>query len=506
MYQLKYRLRLPKPLAQYNENVTKWEELKFFDVEYYEPVVKSDNRIEFTFLNQTKTFEDQVNWNFSEYGKLWNYNLQYMDWLKQSSLNVDLRNSLATELYQNLWNGSLQLEPYPASLRIMNGIRFLSKENNADSQLNGFIKSETRFLSKRLEYHLLGNHLLENAFALYMAGCYFDEKKWKVIGQKLLKEQLDEQILEDGAHFECSPMYHQIIFFRVLELLRYESPESDFYKFMLVKAQKMGSWLSGITFANGDIPHFNDSTVGIAQDTTFLLGIASSLGVNIEEDKTLNESGYRRFKEKNFDLIADINGIIPSYQPGHAHADTFSYVLYHNNTPFIIDVGISTYNIGEVRNLERSTVSHNSVTINRENSSEVWSGFRVGRRAKVNLIIDEKMYCNASHNGYKHMGYVCERSFRSLGGVIEIQDKVHAHKERTLNARFESHIHFHPSIKILNIDNNKVQLSNETTIVFTGMDSIITETYHYCLSYNKKKEATKIIVNFEDSLSTKIMD
>ena len=37
------------------------------------------------------------------------------------------------------------------------------------------------------------------------------------ISEKILLEQLDEQILNDGAHFELSPMYHCITLHKVLD-------------------------------------------------------------------------------------------------------------------------------------------------------------------------------------------------------------------------------------------------------------------------------------------------
>src|SRR5690606_8714686 len=99
-------------------------------------------------------------------------------------------------------------------------------------------------------------------------------------------------------------------------------------------------------------------------------------------------------------LIADVEGIKPSYQPGHAHADTFSFVLHQGDTPVVVDPGISTYAICERRSWERSTVAHNTLTIDRKNSSQVWSGFRVGKRAKVKIVIDEEDRCSAQHDGF----------------------------------------------------------------------------------------------------------
>ena len=53
----------------------------------------------------------------------------------------------------------------------------------------------------------------------------------------------------------------------------------------------------------------------------------------------------------------------------------------------VTDVGVSTYEKNERRHLERSTASHNCISWG-DNSSDVWSGFRVGRRANVKLLQD----------------------------------------------------------------------------------------------------------------------
>ena len=64
-----------------------------------------------------------------------------------------------------------------------------------------------------IEYHILGNHLLENGFSLFFGAYYFQDEKFYVKAKKILTDELDEQILEDGAHFELSSMYHQIMLF-----------------------------------------------------------------------------------------------------------------------------------------------------------------------------------------------------------------------------------------------------------------------------------------------------
>ena len=54
--------------------------------------------------------------------------------------------------------------------------------------------------------------------------------------------------------------------------------------------------------------------------------------------------------------------------------------------------GTSCYGDGPVRVLERGTRSHSTVEVDGQNSSEVWSGFRVARRAfPIDLKIDDSL-------------------------------------------------------------------------------------------------------------------
>src|SRR5690606_34511843 len=155
-----------------------------------------------------------------------------------------------------------------------------------------------------LEYHLLGNHLLENVFALFMGGVFFSEEDWVKKGKEVLKEQLNEQVLSDGGHFELSPMYHQIILFRVLELIDFYSKtqkrDADFEHFLRLKAEAMCSWMKTITFRNGDIPHFNDSAEGISYSTEWLLNYARSLNITLKH-QDLSSSGYRAFNNELYE-------------------------------------------------------------------------------------------------------------------------------------------------------------------------------------------------------------
>ena len=149
-----------------------------------------------------------------------------------------------------------------------------------------------------------------------------------------------------------------------------------------------------------------------------------SLNISSKQIK-LGQSGYRKYSFSKYELLTDVGELGPSYQPGHAHADTFSFILQLNEKPFIVDPGVSTYNMGDIRERERSTAYHNTVSISNRNSSEVWAGFRVANRAKVTVIHEESNFIKASHNGYKKVGYTHTRSFL-------MNDKIYPYNRRTV--------------------------------------------------------------------------
>ena len=62
----------------------------------------------------------------------------------------------------------------------------------------------------------------------------------------------------------------------------------------------------------------------------------------------LSASGYRKFTNDSYELFIDVGEVGPTYQPGHAHADSLSFLL-KTDKPFIVDTGLSTYNVGSHR-------------------------------------------------------------------------------------------------------------------------------------------------------------
>ncbi|MFX4279911.1 heparinase II/III domain-containing protein [Aliarcobacter butzleri] len=442
---------------------------------------------EFTILNLSKKFDSKLDWNYSEYGKLWTYNLTYFEYLKERE---DL--GLIYDFIENICSVKDGLEPFPISLRGINWIKFLTKYGIKDKKMDDSLYAQYYILLDNLEYHLLGNHLLENGFSLLFGAYYFQDETLYKKAKEILEKELNEQILDDGAHFELSPMYHQLMLFRVLDCINLVQNNSwknkELLNFLEEKASVMLGWLKSISYENGEIPLLNDSANKIAPSSKKLFEYASQLNIEITY-KNLNQSGYRKITKENYECMLDIGEIGASYIPGHAHADTFNFELYIKEKPFIVDTGLSTYNIGKQRNIERSTKAHNTVEINNENSSEVWGGFRIANRANIIELIEKEDLIKATHDGYKKKFSILHtREWKFEKDKIIIRD--------TLNKKCQAiaRLHFYPDIiesEIL----NKINLEKLEYKI---------QNYDYASEFNKTIKALVLEIRFKKELELEI--
>ena len=494
-HQIKYRLVKPKRVTTSWEGSFAQVNLVAFP-EKQTSLSLSNDVWSFCFLNLEKSFsEESIDWSFADYGMLWTYNLNYFDWLHQPGISKEqglktLGKFYATSAEKN----PIILHPYPTSLRIINVAKFISKWDINKGWLYNELVSDLKFLSGRLENHLLANHLLENAFALYIGGLITDQKEITQQGKKLLIRELKEQVLDDGMHYERSPMYHLIILERLLDTHNFAKAVGDdlvpVLKSYVVK-------MTGLAMHWKDlnrIPMMQDSAYDIALSVSDILEYSKRL---LEQDypsksNDLMDSGYRRLDSENFILFANVGSISPSYQPGHAHADELNFELFYKGAPLIVDTGVSTYEKNDRRLLERSTSSHNCV-VSGSNSSDVWSGFRVGKRANVKIALDDHQKLKAEHDGF---GTITLRTFDStVTGEMTITDELKYHSN-SKGYYSKGYLHFHPDVHLEQIDETSFLINNQIILSFISdkyNPSIIElENYSYAKGYSKLLDAKLI--------------
>jgi uncharacterized heparinase superfamily protein len=432
------------------------------------------------FLGESRTLHGPADWDRDEVPKLWRYNLHYFDDLNaiDAAKRSDWHHqALRRWMDENPPAAGSGWEPYPCSLRIVNWIKWARSGGALDAALQASLAQQTRWLMRRLEYHLLGNHLFANAKALVFAGSYFqgpEAEAWLARGVQILQAELGEQVLADGGHFERSTMYHALALEDLLDLVNlgrcYGALPPTLARRLDDTVPAMVRWLQALCHPDGELSFFNDTALGIAPATAELLACAQRLDLlpapaNPASLTRLEPSGYLRATRGPACLLVDAAPIGPDYLPGHAHADTLSFELSLGTDRLFVNSGTSQYGLGAERLRQRGTAAHNTVVLQQQDSSEVWSGFRVGRRARVveKQAADDGslVTVSAAHDGYRWLPGrpVHRRQWQLSDGGLRITDRIDP-----TSGPAEARFHLHP---LARVTGDSIRLPGGTVVRWT---------------------------------------
>nr|WP_228517858.1 heparinase II/III family protein [Aliidiomarina indica] len=408
-------------------------------------------------------------------------------------------------------------EPYPLSLRIVNWIKWCWRNpTEVDQTIVNSLHTQVKALEKQIEYHILANHLFANTKALAFASRFFEgasSLKWGKKASQLLTHELDEQFLDDGAHYERSPMYHCILLWDLLDLYclyKGATESSETCLLLKVRAERALGWLNALVHPDGEIPFFNDTTFEIAPKVTQIHDYAQHLDLKCG-NISLNASGFARTTKGRFTLIADVGQIAPRYQPGHAHAEAGSFELSCGEHRVFVNSGISEYGMGDTRKQQRATSAHNAVEVRRAerelNSSEVWSGFRVARRARVKAEkAVSSLQCVIEGFWHKNKMAVHKREFL-LGEAGSNENEIII-RDFLLGADGgKAYFHLHPECKAQHSDSSvEVNIHGHSVqMEFSGIVKKVTlKNGYWYPAFGKAEPNLYICVEFEDKLVTKI--
>ena len=521
-----YKLYSPKPdlspAPSLRSHPSDWQ------VHRWRPSALKDEAT-FCFLNHKAELGDNGHfgpsddWNDPRQSLLWLYNLHYFDYLNSKgadSQSEHFMRLIARWIDENPPGQGAGWAPYTLSLRIVNLIKwFLAGQTPQQAWLDS-LAAQTRFLCSSLEYHILGNHLYANGKALVFAGVFFKGKeadRWLSKGLNIINTQISEQILDDGGHFERSPMYQALILEDMLDLCNLVAAYDTTLPQKLIEtakgwphvALKMRQWLAAMSHPDGQISFFNDAAFDSAALPSVLESYANALQhpplpIFQEPLQALETSGYLRVSGPQSCALIDVAPVGPDYQPGHAHADTLSFELSLYDQRVFVNSGTSEYGQSPERHRQRGTPAHNTVTINDQNSSEVWAGFRVGRRAKVRVYeasaCDSDICISASHDGYcwLHPDLIHKRDWHFGAQHLVLTDIVKGPFE-TAAAMF----HLHPAITVQHeADSNRAELLLESGqvvsfVVSGGGISVLDGYWHPSFGVCEANQCLKI--TFQDA-------
>jgi uncharacterized heparinase superfamily protein len=484
----------------------------------------------FRFLNKEGSL-CEIGWNGPQREKLWRYNQHYFDDL--NAHKADLREDAHKEILQNWIDENspgfgVGWDPYPTSLRIVNWIKWsLGTDGLSESALHS-LAIQLRWLSRRLEFHLLGNHLFSNAKALVYGGLFFqsaEADEWLAKGLKILKNEVKEQILPDGAHFELSTMYHALAFEDVLDLIniskcfpnRFSHQQNCQVAGWFELAPKMHHWLKTMCHPDGEIAFFNDAAFDIAPKFLELEQYADKLLSKIRNfiNSSIvhnSDSGYIRVTKGQATLFLDLAKVGPDYLPGHGHADTLTFELSFGKQRVVVNSGTSCYGVSAERLRQRGTHAHNTVVVDSKDSSEVWSGFRVAKRASpLDIRVEESedganVNVQGAHDGYKKIfqrPVIHRRKWVATDNNLTINDKIEGRFKNS-----EVRFHFHPDVivevdKPINFSVGSIVLNDEKKIQFStdGSAKLTNSTWHPSFGVNQKCKAISVFFE-KDEVNT----
>lgn len=457
----------------------------------------------FTFQSQQEALGFPPDWNRTGPPLLWLYHLHYHEFIWE--LPFDRARAVAKDWIARHPCGPDRVgwQPYPTSLRISTWCAYFfgrhrSRTLGDDAFRNTLWRStceQAYHLARNVEWHLLGNHLLENAVALVLAGSCFDHasaRAWLQKGRALLARELPEQILGDGGHIERSPMYQCRVLHALLAV--HDTGEQDLSALVRPHRPMVAEALAALTHPDGRIALLNDSAFGVYPDPERLVQKAGAAPPP-PGAFALAHSGYygARTSDGHY-VVCDAGPVGPDYQPGHGHADLLSFELSLRGVRVVVDSGVGTYEAGGLRDYCRSTRAHNTVEIEGHDQVELWGAFRVGRRCRPQDIawkaLDGAFELSARHDGYRVLPGRPTHARRFLWqdrGVLEIGDRIDA----TRPVRSVARLHFHPECRLTHSDGESCVVDfpgGRAQLTWAGWETATEGESFYCPAFGVVQE------------------
>ena len=449
----------------------------------------------FTFHNRSEALGFPPNWNRQDLPRPWLYRLHAHELLWLLPFERAREAVLGWIADHRHAPDRIGWEPYPTSLRMAVWCTLFFGRHRSRSvtdpafstALWRSLHDQAEHLARNLEWHLLGNHLLENAAALAVAGSCFDHpaaRTWSRKGTALLERELPEQLLADGGHVERSPMYQCRVLYVLLLLRATGVPELQ--RIVRPRLAPAAAALAFLTHPDGEIALLNDSALGIYPEPGRLAREAgmSPAGPGVF---ALADSGYYGARTRGGHyVVCDAGPIGPDYQPGHGHADLLSFELSLHGARVVVDSGVSTYETDAMRAYCRSTRAHNTVEIEGKDQIELWGAFRVGRRRRPRDVSwtpgDGAFELSAWHDGYRVLPGRPRhaRTFRWRNdGPLDIVDRIEAARP----VRSVARLHFHPACRVGRPDGEACMVDfpgGRARLTWSGWQTAALETSFYC--------------------------
>jgi heparan-sulfate lyase len=319
---------------------------------------------------------------------------------------------------------SERIQSLPTTLAL-----FIDSPNFTPGFLMEFLKSyhqQADYIPKH--YSAIGNHLLFEGERIIKAGCVFPEFKeadfWRKSGIKVLNNEIQKQVFEDGVQFELSPSYHNAsinIFLRALSYTQSVELDSEFPDSYKLTVEKMILATINFSFPDYSFPMFGDAWLNNKSNMIKLFTnwsrsfpnnpiityFASDCKEGIKPgylSKPLRNGGFYTFRN-GWDSDATVM-VVKAGPKGffHAQPDNGTFELWVKGRNFMPDAGCYVYSgdeqIMKMRDWFRQTKVHQTLTLDNKNMETTDANLL---KWETSATQDLLSYENQSYSNLKHI-------------------------------------------------------------------------------------------------------
>lgn len=325
------------------------------------------------------------------------------------------------------------------------------------------------------------NHLIGELAGLFISCLAWGRRRhsdaWGIWARKRLEREVHRQTFDGGLNREMAFSYHlfatEFFLLCAIEAAYRDRPFSDAYH---ARVSRMVRVIDLLEDEAGNVPWYGDSDEGAvlpfgtgrkgrvewirylyAQLSALLREKGAADVLTTSEARSVNttDAGLYVIRPKSHGkqmcLVADAGPLGFLSLAAHGHADALSFTLSVGGTPVIVDVGTYSYHYDPAgREYFRSTMAHNTVTVEHCSQSEPAGLFMWRRHASARVVewVSTKWETRwkAEHDGYirlpgriLHRRGICVR-----GSRIVIQDVIEGFGEHDLDWR----LHFSPECHV----------------------------------------------------------
>ncbi len=413
-----------------------------------------DNK-NFVILSQKIKIND--NW-LKNSDPLLRYNFFYFNFINNKNNNKNYIFGFIKNFFLTSSNIKGFWDPYPTSIRLINLIKFMSKNNINDDELTKIISLHYINIKNNLEYRLLGNHLLTNLIAIniFFSVYKFTNQKRDYYKKRLLLE-IDNQLNDDYEHIENTPMYQGILIEQLLDLQNFnKSYQNKKLNFDFLIRNMLHAYKNYHT-SKDEIFFFNDTNNNSLKAKT-LIEYFNKVYEKKYSVKNILSKNFWKLKTRHISIMTKCCGPTPVFNPGHSHADNLSFEMVYKNQKIFVNPGIFSYT-GINRLKSRQTKNHNTLVLENKNSSQIWSNFRIGKKAQTTVEKKNNKSIYFSHNGYSGLfkKIIHKRKINIIdNNYLTIEDEIsNTGKNSYINLNLD------PSIKNLKIKDNIIKFRNK---------------------------------------------